>query len=211
MKKIMHRMSKHINAGLAVIVMFLILTVLFVFWVQDTLKAYYFYTSSPLTIQTRNNIINQTLDDLLAKIPDAIAVRVNLIHKVNFAKDDQTPLLRWDTVYARAAPTYAKGPGPLLRDQSLIAWSDYVENLSAGKCTYLMTKNLSREATHQHLIDIGIYAFDVCPIVNSKNNLLGAIFLSWQENNLNTNPESLFPIIKKVADKIAVTLEESPL
>lgn len=201
---------KHLQDGNIIIVgLLLVIFVVFVFWIKDTLTTYYLYTRSTIPIQSRNNEINKYLDKLLTDVPDAIVTRVNLIHSVKFASTNQTPILRWDTIYARTNPEHKSGAGPLLRDQPLIAWSNYIEDLLAGHCRYMLTKNLNNDAPHQSLYSMGVYSFDVCPIVDNNKKLLGAIFLSWEENRPPINPESQFPLMLDTAKKITVVLEES--
>lgn len=200
------------DINIIIISMLLIIFIVFIFWIKDTLATYYLYNRTTISIESRGNKTNQYLVKLLEDIPDAIIVRVNLIHSLKYdVKDRQTSILRWDTVYAKANPNYKLGTGPLLHDQPLVAWTDYMDDLIAGKCKYLITKNLSQDASQEHLTSIGIYAFDVCPIIDTDKKLLGAIFLSWAENNLSTNPEEKFPLIEEVAKKIAAALEESSL
>jgi hypothetical protein len=162
-------------------------------------------------VKQYDDVINYDLDDLLHDIPTAIIARVGLIHTTpHSVSDSQQPMLLWDIVYARAAPTYKPGPGALVHDQSLASWATWIkafDKLVNGQCKYLIVDQLPEAESREHLTELGVESYIVCPIVGHLNGKLqGALMVSWHETPI--KPDDYIPRILLTAHQISLNITE---
>lgn len=126
----------------------------------------------------RDKVINQNLKSLLDSIPSAVRARVAIVHDgVTTALGSH--LSRFDITHSVARS--GRDPGEFLTNVPFAQWQDYSPDLFAGKCKFVTVTNMENAAAKDRLSQLSVRAFMVCPLITVYGQLLGAVFVSWDE------------------------------
>jgi hypothetical protein len=151
-------------------------------------------------IDQRLMMAKNTLIRLQAANPSFMRIRVAFIHSGMTPTGDI--VWQWDNVAVVAKPGYSGNDVPL--NKPLSQWNDYLGVLLNGHCAYMITDTIKNDEARIRIQSNGVAAFLVCPIMNSKNQLLGAIFATWHElTDVPVNRQSIEHSVKDAADTIA--------
>jgi hypothetical protein len=166
----------------------------------------------PSNIDARGQI-NHALDNLLDAIPEANLALVGVIHSNSGISIDQAPFLRWNLQYIRTADRANKdgnGDGFIIKDQSLALWGDYIDDLIAGKCKYMLRSELSNPYSRQHMTELNIYSVDICPLTDpTTRDLIGALYLTWASPKTKEAHDAVMGRIKVAAYVISLLISNN--
>jgi hypothetical protein len=155
----------------------------------------------------RTSALQHALIDLALSIPSADQVRIGLIH--NNISSDGNAILQFDIVNS-VAPI-GKTANALSANLPLTNWIDFLRSLLAHQCVIVAVKDMSNSAEKSRLIDAKVVEFVTCPILNTKGQLLGAVFADWTNPlSVPINLDSTETALKQTAQTIANTLGNNP-
>lgn len=121
---------------------------------------------------TADVAINRLLDDTLPRIPGASRIRVGLI------SNSLGATLRFDVTHGVAAAGFSLGE--LQHNVPLAQWANYIEAFLKNRCVFDRVSNPALSAqTRTRLEAMHTAAFLGCPIINSQNEMVGAVFINW--------------------------------
>lgn len=123
-----------------------------------------------------DKMIRRVMQSLLEEAPNASRVRLAVIHD-GFVGVSGMGMLRFDVTHAVAAP--GRDIGPLVQNQPLSNWGDYVNTLLGGQCTFLSASQLQNAAARVQMSELNIRVVLACPVVDPLLRILGATFISW--------------------------------
>ena len=156
-----------------------------------------------------NQQISERLSTFLENNPSVARIRIGVIHNGTFTITG-TSLLKFDITHAEAKP--GRFVGEFISNMPLKQWNDFLDVLVMQKdCTFVETKSMKEQAAFERERRLAIKAFLACPILNGSNQILGGLFVSWDDGD--TIPEDKTKIIqdsKLVAAQIGVALEPRP-
>lgn len=127
-----------------------------------------------------NQVIKRILQAVLGTTKGAARTRVGLIHNGVYGITGMS-LLHFDITHAVAAP--GRSEGEYTQNAPLSQWDDYLSIMVKGECAYIHSDAMKSSAARARLEAIGIVAFTACPIVDSRNQILGGLFVSWDKND----------------------------
>lgn len=128
-------------------------------------------------IDTKHALMRARLLTLAQQYPAITRLRVATIHDGISANG--TAEIQFDIVAAVAQPRHTLGEFVL--NQPLTQWADYLSSLIVGHCSYLTVPQVKNKTARSRLDELAMKAFVVCPIMNSKHQLIGGLFASWDE------------------------------
>lgn len=123
-----------------------------------------------------DRLIDQLLTTLLQHAPTVARVRLDVVHN-GVTGVTGTALLRYDVTNAVAGAGHSVGP--LLTNQPLSDWNEFLPSLLAGKCQLLSVSQGVNIAWRARLEALGTGTVLVCPVVDIQARILGALFLQW--------------------------------
>ena len=160
------------------------------------------------TAQT-DKLIDELLTSLLARAPQAARVRLGVVHN-GITGVTGVALLRFDVTNAVAAPGHSVG-APLI-NEPLSDWNDFLPVLLTGRCHLSSAKVEPNPALRSRLDALGANNFLACPVIDTKERMLAALFLTWDLNNLPPTGEalqSLTDFATGIGTQIAATLDQN--
>lgn len=165
-----------------------------------------------LQLELRNaasaeRVTQQILTTLLDKSMNAARIRVSVIHN-GVTGLTGMGLLRFDVTHAVSAN--GRAPGPLISNQPLSDWSDYLEDIIHGKCVVLHNDRVKNSSTKMRLDSLGITLFVACPITDASGQTLGGVFVSWDRGDTlpsDSDMLKLLPDIRAAGSQIAALLD----
>lgn len=151
-------------------------------------------------------LISQHMQALLAEIPGAFRIRLAIIHD-GVTGVTGIDLMRFDITNAVVTPGHTTGP--MLQNEPLNEWSKFLPSLIDGKCELGLSENAA-PMLRDRLNDLGVFATMVCPIIDVRNQLLGALFIHWDRSGIIPTDVVLKTIKAQAIDighQIAATLD----
>ena len=152
------------------------------------------YTTSSREIDTRSAVMQEELKKIaqsnatvrrimeaeLTNTPEAARVRLGIIHNGVYGVTG-IGLLRFDLT--QAVSKSGRSDGDMAQNAPLSQWDDYLQPLISGECSYVKVQDMKNSSARAHMEDVGISAFTACPVIDSHNQVLGALFVSWDKND----------------------------
>jgi hypothetical protein len=131
-------------------------------------------------VANTDKVINQLLAGLLDKSPTAARVRLAQIHN-GVSGITGISLLKFDLTHAAAA--VGRSTGQLLPNQPLSEWTEYLQVLLAGRCVLIKLQDLVSPVLRGKMVESRLNAFLGCPVVDAANQMLGGVFISWDDGD----------------------------
>ncbi len=144
-----------------------------------------------------DKIIDETLAGLLGHAPLASRVQLGVIHN-GITGVTGIALLRYDITNAVAAP--GKAIGPLLLNQPLSDWNNFLPVLIAGRCFFGLVGEQPNPALRARLQALGAGTFMACPVIDSHTRVLGALLVTWDANDLPPTGDNLLALMKHATE-----------
>ena len=144
-----------------------------------------------------DKIIDETLAGLLGYAPFAARVQLGVVHN-GITGVTGIALLRYDITNAVAAP--GKAVGPLLLNQPLSDWNNFLPVLLAGRCFLGLVPEQPNLALRARLQALGAGTFMACPVIDSQTRVLGALFVTWDVNELPPTGDTLLALMRHATD-----------
>lgn len=154
---------------------------------QHDLEAAELQAEIRYTAQT-DKLIDQLLTSLLARAPQAVRVRLGVVHN-GVTGVTGVALLRFDVTNAVAVPGHTVG-APLI-NEPLSDWNDFLPVLLAGRCHLSSAKVEPNPALRSRLDALGANNFLACPVIDTHGRMLAALFLTWDLDSLPPTGEAL--------------------
>lgn len=159
-----------------------------------------------IMIEESDYLINQQLIKLIAEIPDAASARVSLIQtSAAYMGKEQIPLLRFDMTHA-AVPGSVLMP-VMLSNVPLSQWNDYLANMIAGKCSSVVVDDMVEPSAKIRLKNQNLHTFVACPLQDRRGELLGGVFMSWENPPMPQSVQKAIILLQISAIKIVNYLE----
>lgn len=155
-------------------------------------------------IARQDELIKGILTDVLKQSPTAARIRLGVIHNGEYGLAGAS-LLRYDITHAKARDGYS--PGPITSNSPLANWS-YINDMIADRCT-ADGPNSWTSAERAILAEMGADFRLVCPVIDPRGRLLGALYMTWSggphANIAEIDALSLF--MRERGRQIAVAIE----
>jgi hypothetical protein len=154
-----------------------------------------------------DKLIDQSLAALLGYAPLAARVRLGVVHN-GITGVTGVALLRYDITNAVASP--GKTVGPLLLNQPLSEWNNFLPVLLAGRCYLGTVADEPNPALRARLEGLGAGTFMACPVIDNRNRMLGALFVTWDVRDLPPTGDTLLAVMKHalgVGAQVAAALD----
>ena len=103
-------------------------------------------------------------------------------------------LLRYDITNAVAAPGHSVGA--LLLNQPLSDWNNFLPVLLAGRCYLGLVTEQPNPALRVRFEGLGAGTFMACPVIDNRNRMLGATFVTWDVRDLPPTGDALLAVMK---------------
>jgi hypothetical protein len=149
----------------------------------------------------KSRLIESILDNTLKNVDGAVVARVSHID-AHQTVANTLPHFTWTVIAARSVRTFKRGPGPLVKNLPITNWSSYLPQLLEGGCSHQEVDDQPEESSRERLHAMGVGAFNVCPIMRG-NELIGALFVFWQEGQDAREPRNYFSDMQKTAGILA--------
>jgi len=137
--------------------------------------------------------IDEALTRLLIYAPLAARVRLNVVHN-GITGVTGVALLRVDVTNAVASAGHSVGP--LVLNQPLSDFNNFLPVLLAGKCYLGTVSEQPSPALRGRLEALGVGTFMVCPVNDNRNRMLGATFVMWDTRDLAPTGDILQSLMK---------------
>ena len=160
-------------------------------------------------ISDSNQAVQRSLGQLLGAKTGAVRARYALIHN-GIATLAAQPVLKWDVM--SAAAIRGRAAGDLITNQPLSTWVDYLPTMINGQCAMVRYDALTDPATRARMTELGIIAFLACPVQNASGQMIGGLFLSWDDPV--EIPADIGPVIsvtRDAANRIGAAYDLRPL
>jgi hypothetical protein len=154
-----------------------------------------------------DKVIDESLASLLGYAPLAARVRLGVVHN-GITGVTGVALLRYDITNAVASP--GKSVGPLLLNQPLSEWNNFLPVLLAGRCYLGTVADQPNPALRARFESFGAGTFMACPVVDSRDRMLGALFVTWDIRDLPPTGDTLLAVMKHalgVGTQVAAALD----
>jgi hypothetical protein len=153
-----------------------------------------------------DKIVDEMLANLLGYTQGASRVRLGVVHN-GITGVTGIALLRYDITNAVAAP--GKTVGPLLLNQPLSDWNDFLPVLLAGRCFLGLTGEQPNPTLRAGLQALGAGTFMACPVIDNKTRVLGALLVTWDVSQLPPTGDAMQALMKhttEIGTQIAAAL-----
>jgi hypothetical protein len=140
-----------------------------------------------------DKLIDESLAGLLAYAPLAARVRLGVVHN-GVTGVTGVALLRYDITNAVAAP--GKLVGPLLLNQPLSEWNNFLPVLLAGRCHLGQVAAEPSPTLRARFEGFGAGTFMACPVIDTRSRMLGAMFVTWDVRDLPPTGDALLAVMK---------------
>jgi hypothetical protein len=130
-------------------------------------------------IDTKHSLIRVRLLTIAQQHPAITRLQVATIH--DGIGVSGTAEIQFDIAAGVVRPPHSLGA--FIVNQSLTQWTDYLSSLIAGHCEYLTVPQIKNKTARSRFDELAVKAFMVCPIMNSKHQLIGGLFASWDEGD----------------------------
>lgn len=152
-------------------------------------------------------LISKILHIILDQVPTASRVRLALIHN-GISGLTGISMLRFDIINEDAAPGHA--PGILEQNQPLSQWADPLKNMLSGNCYMYYTDKDVNAASRARSESLNIRQAYACPVTDPLGQMLGGLFVSWDNGSPVPTPQMLIDIdfrLKLATAQIATALD----
>jgi hypothetical protein len=140
-----------------------------------------------------DKLVDESLTGLLAYAPLAARVRLGVVHN-GITGVTGVALLRYDITNAVAAPGHSVGA--LLLNQPLSDWNNFLPVLLAGRCYLGLVTEQPNPALRVRFEGLGAGTFMACPVIDNRNRMLGATFVTWDVRDLPPTGDALLAVMK---------------
>ncbi len=154
-----------------------------------------------------DKLIDESLAGLLGYAPFAARVQLGVVHN-GVTGVTGVALLRYDVTNSVAAP--GKTVGALLLNQPLSDWNNFLPVLLAGRCFLGFVAEQPNPALRARFEALGAGTFMACPVIDSRNRMLGASFVTWDVRDLPPTGDTLQAVMKHalaVGAQVAAALD----
>lgn len=128
-----------------------------------------------------DRLIQQLLQALLQQVPSAARARLAAIHDGGDGGGDASGRMWFDIINAVGAT--GRSPGPMVQNQSLAEWSDFLASLLSGRCQLVRVAQLRSTDMRERVLSMGAAVMLACPVTDIRQTLVGGIFLTWDAND----------------------------
>jgi hypothetical protein len=142
-----------------------------------------------IQLEQRSVLMKSALMGVMQANPSIAQVRIAMIHSGITPNGDI--LWQWDRIGIATAPGFTSSVG-LSVNKPLVEWDDFLGVLLNGRCAFLKVAALKDAALSSRLSKETIVALTVCPILNQRGQLIGAIFGNW--SSLDAVPNNQEPV-----------------
>lgn len=125
-----------------------------------------------------NRSINASLTEVFTQVPRASMARVSVLHNGTDSISNR-PIFYADNLYAASLPGYPSGD--MQTNVPLSRWSDYLDDLRAGRCAYKDLSTMAGPTSVTRWKELNIVASIICPLQDSQGHLSGALFIAWHQ------------------------------
>ena len=140
-----------------------------------------------------DRLIDESLTGLLTYAPLAARVRLGVVHN-GITGVTGVALLRYDVTNAVAARGHSVGA--LLLNQPLSEWNNFLPVLLAGRCYLGLVAEQPNPALRARFEGFGAGTFMTCPVIDNRNRMLGALFVTWDVRDLPPTGDALLGLMK---------------
>lgn len=115
-------------------------------------------------------------------------------------------MLRFDIHSSFSGP--GRKEGEAQQNLPLSQWNDYMPTLLQKKCVFQRLSDITIAAAKARMESMGISSFIACPMIDTKSQILGALFVSWDAGDrMPEKPNDLMDRYMTAATRIADALE----
>lgn len=126
-----------------------------------------------------SNLAVQRIMQANMEFTQAARIKLGIIHNGTYSVTG-IGLMQANTTQAIAAP--GRSTGELLQNEPLSHWDDFLETIEKGKCSFMFVDQMKKSiAAQARFIELGARAFIVCPVIDSRSQTLGALFVMWDK------------------------------
>jgi hypothetical protein len=140
-----------------------------------------------------DKLIDESLAGLLGYAPLAARVQLGVVHN-GVTGVTGVALLRYDVTNSVAAP--GKTVGALLLNQPLSDWNNFLPVLLGGRCYLGFIAEQPNPALRARFEGLGAGTVMACPVIDSRNRMLGALFVTWDVRDLPPTGDTLQAVMK---------------
>jgi hypothetical protein len=154
-----------------------------------------------------DRLIDESLAGLLGYAPLSARVQLGVVHN-GVTGVTGVALLRYDITNAVAGP--GKVVGAIALNQPLSDWTSFLPVLLAGRCFLGTVADQPNPALRARFNGLGAGTFMACPVIDNRNRVLGALFVTWDQRDLPPTGDALFAVMQHaiaVGAQIAAALD----
>jgi len=152
-------------------------------------------------------LIDQLLTSLMDRAPTVARVRLGVIHN-GITGVTGVALLRFDITNGVASPGHSVGP--MITNQPLSHWNDFLPTLLAGRCHVGATAGVTNTVRRSRLESLGAGSYMACPVIDIQGRMLGAVLATWDVREsplVGGELQSLVAFARDICAQIAAALD----